>query len=421
MLEFVVTVLGILPLAAGQATHMVMVGVQGSVYDPPTTSARLGDTVSFIFGGDAHSVTQSSFASPCIRLSGGFDSGFAGRGPQFAEDTPVWNLLITNESEPIWFFCQANIPNSHCEAGMVGAINPPSIAMYDQFSSAAKAVTSTPAPSPSFIASGQGAVATNSPMPTASSAPSSSSSSSSSSATSSSSLSSFSSSSSPPPPSVSPSAAPSSSGSGNHRAVVAGSTVAGTFILVVLLGLCLHQRRRWRNYRLRVSARPAPIGDLGEKGESGGVMRKAPPTDNDNVIRHAFPSMDELSHAAAEPDNSTMVDSTEATAGFGSPARAGVRPLPRTPSQKQLQLHTVDGSVSSDAAPQSPRTDINIDALAMEVAAVLLHTPPRPGSRGHQLQQLQAGAQGMGTRQPHLSTESGDTAASPPPHYRQLT
>ncbi|KAJ7930569.1 hypothetical protein B0H13DRAFT_2532881, partial [Mycena leptocephala] len=99
---------------------MVLVGVEGSFYSPPTLSAGLNDTVTFQFGGDFHTVTQSSFESPCIRLDGGFDSGFNGRGANFSLPEPLWTLRITNVSEPIWFFCQASMPSSHCEAGMVG-------------------------------------------------------------------------------------------------------------------------------------------------------------------------------------------------------------------------------------------------------------------------------------------------------------
>ncbi|KAF7297074.1 hypothetical protein MIND_00940300 [Mycena indigotica] len=148
----------------GSVTHTVTVGVEGSFFNPPTISASLGDIIYFIFGGDFHSVTQSSFDSPCIRLPGGFDSGFQGRGPTFIEPTPTWSITITNISQPIWFFCAASVPTSHCESGMVGVINPPSIAMYEQFVSVAKAVTSTPKPTPTFLPSGQGAIATAPPM-----------------------------------------------------------------------------------------------------------------------------------------------------------------------------------------------------------------------------------------------------------------
>ncbi|KAJ6457612.1 hypothetical protein C8R45DRAFT_844116 [Mycena sanguinolenta] len=98
----------------------VEVGVQGSFYSPPTISAGVNDTVIFVFGGDEHSVTQSIFDAPCVRLDGGFDSGIQGRGADFSLPPPAWSLIITNVSETIWFFCQASIPSSHCESGMVG-------------------------------------------------------------------------------------------------------------------------------------------------------------------------------------------------------------------------------------------------------------------------------------------------------------
>ncbi|KAJ7222114.1 hypothetical protein GGX14DRAFT_352751, partial [Mycena pura] len=100
----------------------VTVGVQGSFFVPPTVSAEVNDTIIFVFGGDIHSVTQTSFANPCVPLPGGFNSGFLGRGPDFSDPTPIWTLTITNASEPIWIFCEASLPTSHCESGMVGCV-----------------------------------------------------------------------------------------------------------------------------------------------------------------------------------------------------------------------------------------------------------------------------------------------------------
>ncbi|KAJ7278880.1 hypothetical protein C8J57DRAFT_149749 [Mycena rebaudengoi] len=158
--------------ALAQTTHTVTVGVQGSFFVPSTTSAQVNDIVTFVFGGDIHTVTQTDFRTPCVPLPGGFNSGFAGTGAQFTKPTPSWDLRITNASEAIWFYCQATQPISHCASGMVGAINPPSIDMYNQFVAAAKLVNpSTLAPaSHSFVPSGHGAIATNSPMPTSTSA-----------------------------------------------------------------------------------------------------------------------------------------------------------------------------------------------------------------------------------------------------------
>lgn len=143
----------------------VAVGVQGSFYNPGTVTADLNDIVTFIFGGAAHDVTQSTFENPCVPLPGGFSSGISGRGTNFSEPSPIWNLQITNASEPLWFFCAATVPTSHCASGMVGAINPPSQEMYSSFIVAAKATNPTSTTAVSFVGTGQGAFATNSPIP----------------------------------------------------------------------------------------------------------------------------------------------------------------------------------------------------------------------------------------------------------------
>ncbi|KAF8645909.1 hypothetical protein AX16_007495 [Volvariella volvacea WC 439] len=70
---------------------------------------------------------HSSFADPCTPLEGGFDSGFVFIPPNTSSDAvPEWNLTITEDDTPIWFFCKQLLPAPHCTAGMVGAINPPS-------------------------------------------------------------------------------------------------------------------------------------------------------------------------------------------------------------------------------------------------------------------------------------------------------
>ena len=86
-----------------------------------------------------HSITQSSFESPCDPLGNGFDSGNI-----FIPDTtggfPTWNLTITNTSAPIWFFCKQLAPQPHCDVGMVGSINAPSTGnTFDAFQAAARA------------------------------------------------------------------------------------------------------------------------------------------------------------------------------------------------------------------------------------------------------------------------------------------
>jgi hypothetical protein len=85
-----------------------------------------------------------------------------------------------------------------------------------------------------------------------------------------------------------------------------------------------------------------------------------------------------------------------------SPTRGGIRPLPRAPSHNQLQQ-------VGAGAHEDPRVDIN--ALAMEVASVLLHTPPRPGSRHQRVDSRRNDAR-------YESASSNETNVSAPPHYR---
>ena len=63
--------------AALGATHTVTVGgPKGLIYEPSSISASVGDMVIFTFLSQNHTVSQSSFATPCELLAGGMDSGF---------------------------------------------------------------------------------------------------------------------------------------------------------------------------------------------------------------------------------------------------------------------------------------------------------------------------------------------------------
>ncbi|KAJ7446563.1 hypothetical protein FB451DRAFT_1103931, partial [Mycena latifolia] len=97
-------------------------------FDPTIVTASTGTTVKFIFSGSPgnHSVTQSSFDAPCTPLPGGLDSGFqlvleSETGGPFS----TWSFTVSDDLEPLWFFCRQRVPASHCNAGMVLVINPP--------------------------------------------------------------------------------------------------------------------------------------------------------------------------------------------------------------------------------------------------------------------------------------------------------
>ncbi|KAF9459096.1 hypothetical protein BDZ94DRAFT_1172322 [Collybia nuda] len=101
----------------------------GGVYQfiPPSINATKGTTITFKYTGAPgnHSITQSTFSNPCNPMPGGFDSGNVLIPANNVSVSPEWNLTITDDSKPIWFFCKQLLPAIHCSSGMVGAINAP--------------------------------------------------------------------------------------------------------------------------------------------------------------------------------------------------------------------------------------------------------------------------------------------------------
>jgi hypothetical protein len=135
-----------------------------------------------------HSVVQSSYDNPCHPLPGGFYSGFVPVPPgaqgsvraQFsclviicsslspvrtksillitAMNQSLFFLLTINSTDPIYYYCGQV---GHCQAGMVGVINPPcnatgftSPGTFGAYQSAAKLVPSV-GPLPSVVRGGQ--------------------------------------------------------------------------------------------------------------------------------------------------------------------------------------------------------------------------------------------------------------------------
>ncbi|KAH8917987.1 hypothetical protein BT69DRAFT_1197444, partial [Atractiella rhizophila] len=95
---------------------------------PSIITASVGSKVFFEFQSKNHTVTQSTFDSPCTPLDAGFSSGFLfstlGGNSSTSTSGPGFVLEVTDD-QPIWFYCAQTLPVNHCEAGMVGAINPP--------------------------------------------------------------------------------------------------------------------------------------------------------------------------------------------------------------------------------------------------------------------------------------------------------
>jgi len=118
----------------------IQAGDNGQFYNPSNVTANKGDIVRFLFVGTAHSVVQTNNSTPCAPLPGGFDSGFAGLQFGGSLQNPMeWNLTITDDSTPIWFYCKAQSPAPHCRNGMVGVINvKPDIQTFETYINASR-------------------------------------------------------------------------------------------------------------------------------------------------------------------------------------------------------------------------------------------------------------------------------------------
>jgi len=104
------------------AQFNVTVGGPGGVkFTPEFVTAQAGDVVVFTFQQKNHTVTQSTFDSPCQRSANGFDTGFI---PVTADNTagpfPSAQLLVKS-GDPVWAYCRQA---GHCQQGMVFAVNP---------------------------------------------------------------------------------------------------------------------------------------------------------------------------------------------------------------------------------------------------------------------------------------------------------
>ncbi|CAA7266566.1 unnamed protein product [Cyclocybe aegerita] len=116
--------LALLPFVSA-AIHDVQVGASGKLlYYPEAIAAHPGDQVVFHFHAKNHTATQSSFADPCGRKEGGFNSGFQPVPVNQTDHLPTFTVHV-NDTEPIWVYCAQAVrtPNSHCGLGMVFAIN----------------------------------------------------------------------------------------------------------------------------------------------------------------------------------------------------------------------------------------------------------------------------------------------------------
>lgn len=129
-------------------THKVIVGGPNTLtYQPSWVDASVGDVVEFDFLEKNHTVTQSTFDTPCIFNPAGVKSGFR-PNPENIPGKETFTFNVT-DTKPKWFYCaQAK----HCQAGMVFAINPGTkfpayLALATGGGSSAPAATATSIPS----------------------------------------------------------------------------------------------------------------------------------------------------------------------------------------------------------------------------------------------------------------------------------
>jgi len=137
-------------LSVSARTFNVAVGDNnGLVYNPPFISGAVaGDQIVFTFTSKNHTVTQSTFTSPCVKASStAFDSGFK---PAATTPQPTFTISLNPQtaSAPLWFFCAQTNPANHCHAGMVFAINPTATKTFAQYQANAKASGSNSAAAP---------------------------------------------------------------------------------------------------------------------------------------------------------------------------------------------------------------------------------------------------------------------------------
>jgi len=102
--------------------HTVIVGGKDILrYNPEHVKANPGDTIKFIFMQKNHTLTESTFDSPCTKLDDmrAFDTDFVPNIDDMVVPAPTKILRITSR-KPRYFYCQQG---NHCKQGMVFAVN----------------------------------------------------------------------------------------------------------------------------------------------------------------------------------------------------------------------------------------------------------------------------------------------------------
>ena len=113
----------------------------GLVFDPPVLPyVPPNNTIRFEFHAKNHTLTESSFASPCTKSDkpNAIDTGFNNVNPL---DLALFKTLdvAVEDTTPRFFYCMQTVAKSHCNAGMVFGLNV-GRDQFAEFQQAARAV-----------------------------------------------------------------------------------------------------------------------------------------------------------------------------------------------------------------------------------------------------------------------------------------
>lgn len=107
--------------SSAPGVQTVTVGDNNAIaFSLDTITAAVGSSIEFVFFPAIHSVTQSTFESPCAPLANGTGFWSGAFTTASGQNANVFTLTV-NDTNPIWFFCATP---GHCETGMAGVINP---------------------------------------------------------------------------------------------------------------------------------------------------------------------------------------------------------------------------------------------------------------------------------------------------------
>ncbi|KAL9026253.1 MAG: hypothetical protein Q9196_005053, partial [Gyalolechia fulgens] len=132
------------PMAKGMVHKVIVGGQAGLVFSPNSITAAAGDMVEFTFMSQNHTVTQSTFAKPCVKMQGGVDSLFL-PNPNNTISPPPTYMFQVKDTQPAWFYCKQKTPVVHCGMGMTFSINPAADKTHDMFTQTAKEQNGTAA------------------------------------------------------------------------------------------------------------------------------------------------------------------------------------------------------------------------------------------------------------------------------------